>query len=223
MPREVWDELTYPFPDLSGATVKVWELISNFMTHCIKHSRLIPMYNARFILWPPSPSSPIRKNFFLNMGKERRWPRWIKKASHIGSKRLCFLNMGKERRWPRWIKKASHIGSKRLCFLNMGKERRWPRWIKKASHIGSKRLCINVPVNSVSKPIWSMATILVFRQACRFADGGYALFSTNTWKYYFYFFPIWKVANQWKVDTIYSLHRNLACWTLVFLVWTQLT
>ena len=28
---------------------------------------------------------------------------------------LPFLNMGRERRWPRWIKKASHIGSKRLC------------------------------------------------------------------------------------------------------------
>ena len=40
------------------------------------------MYNARFILWPPSLSSPIR------YGRERRWPRWIKKASHIGSKRL---------------------------------------------------------------------------------------------------------------------------------------
>ena len=39
-----------------------------------KHSRLIPMYNARFILWPPSLSSPI------NMGRERRWPRWIKKG-----------------------------------------------------------------------------------------------------------------------------------------------
>ena len=31
---------------------------------------------------------PIRKKFFLNMGRERRWPRWIKKASHIGIKRL---------------------------------------------------------------------------------------------------------------------------------------
>ena len=27
------------------------------------HSRLIPMYNACFILWPPSPSTPIRKKF----------------------------------------------------------------------------------------------------------------------------------------------------------------
>ena len=33
-------------------------------------------------VWPFS-------NFFLNIGRERRWPRWIKKASHIGSKRLC--------------------------------------------------------------------------------------------------------------------------------------
>ena len=49
----------------------------------LKHSRLIPMYNARFILWPSSLSSPIR------MGRERRWPRWIKKALHIGNKRLC--------------------------------------------------------------------------------------------------------------------------------------
>ena len=53
-----------------------------------QHSRLIPMYNARFILWPPSLSSPIRKNFFLVMGRERRWPRWIKKALHIGIKQL---------------------------------------------------------------------------------------------------------------------------------------
>ena len=37
-------------------------------------------------VWPFS-------NFFLNIGRERRWPRWIKKASHIGSKRLCFFGM----------------------------------------------------------------------------------------------------------------------------------
>ena len=41
------------------------------------------MYNARFILWPPSFSSPC-----WNMGRERRWPLWIKKALHIGIKRL---------------------------------------------------------------------------------------------------------------------------------------
>ena len=28
---------------------------------------------------------------------------------------LPFLNMGRERRLPRWIKKALHIGIKRLC------------------------------------------------------------------------------------------------------------
>ena len=30
-----------------------------------KHSRLTPMCNARFILWPPSLSSPIRETSFL--------------------------------------------------------------------------------------------------------------------------------------------------------------
>ena len=37
-------------------------------------------------VWPFS-------NFFLNIGRERRWPRWIKKASHIGSKRLCITHI----------------------------------------------------------------------------------------------------------------------------------
>ena len=34
-------------------------------------------------IWPFS-------NFFLNMRRERRWPRWIKKALHIGIKWLWF-------------------------------------------------------------------------------------------------------------------------------------
>ena len=32
------------------------------------HSRLIPMYNARFILWPPSLYSPIRKKLYRETG-----------------------------------------------------------------------------------------------------------------------------------------------------------
>ena len=34
-------------------------------------------------------SPPLLESFFLNMGREWRWPRWIKKALHIGIKRLC--------------------------------------------------------------------------------------------------------------------------------------
>ena len=30
MPSEVWDEITYPFPNFNGCTVEVWEQISNF-------------------------------------------------------------------------------------------------------------------------------------------------------------------------------------------------
>ena len=42
-----------------------------------------PFYSVATVALPP-----IRKKFFLNMGRERRWPRWIKRALHIGIKRL---------------------------------------------------------------------------------------------------------------------------------------
>ena len=35
MPGTVWDEITCPFPDVNGATVEVWEWISNFIPHFI--------------------------------------------------------------------------------------------------------------------------------------------------------------------------------------------
>ena len=31
----MWDEVTYPFPNFNGATVEVWEWISNFSPHLI--------------------------------------------------------------------------------------------------------------------------------------------------------------------------------------------
>ena len=34
-PGTVWDEITYPFPNVNGATPKVWEWISNFILYCI--------------------------------------------------------------------------------------------------------------------------------------------------------------------------------------------
>ena len=73
------------------------------------HSRLIPMYNARFILWPPSLSSPIRKKFFLShvdMGRERRWPRWIKKGvayRYQATVTLMYLGHLQNWLWPRSV------------------------------------------------------------------------------------------------------------------------
>ena len=29
----MWDRITYPFPNLNGAVVEVWELISNLVSH----------------------------------------------------------------------------------------------------------------------------------------------------------------------------------------------
>ena len=33
MPNKVWDEITYPFLNVNGATVEVYEWISNFTQH----------------------------------------------------------------------------------------------------------------------------------------------------------------------------------------------
>ena len=33
MPNIVWDEITYIFPNFNGATVEVWEWISNMIQH----------------------------------------------------------------------------------------------------------------------------------------------------------------------------------------------
>ena len=35
MPNKVWDVITYPFPNFNGATIEVWEWISNFIPHFI--------------------------------------------------------------------------------------------------------------------------------------------------------------------------------------------
>ena len=32
---KAWDEITYPFPNFNGATVDVWEWISNFIPHTL--------------------------------------------------------------------------------------------------------------------------------------------------------------------------------------------
>ena len=43
------------------------------------------------------------------------WYRYTTPVLLCGHRRSSLLNMGRERRWPRWIKKALHIGIKRLC------------------------------------------------------------------------------------------------------------
>ena len=33
MPSNVWDEITYPFPNFNGCTVKVWDWLNNCIPH----------------------------------------------------------------------------------------------------------------------------------------------------------------------------------------------
>ena len=35
MSRKVWDEIIYPFPNINGCTVELWEWLSNFIPHFI--------------------------------------------------------------------------------------------------------------------------------------------------------------------------------------------
>ena len=35
MPSKVWNEITYPFQNVNGCNVEVWELLSNFTQHFI--------------------------------------------------------------------------------------------------------------------------------------------------------------------------------------------
>ena len=37
IPYKVSDEITYPFPNINGETVEVWEGISNFILHTAEH------------------------------------------------------------------------------------------------------------------------------------------------------------------------------------------
>ena len=42
MPSNVCDEINYPFPNVNGCTVQVWEWISNFITHFIMYIIIYP-------------------------------------------------------------------------------------------------------------------------------------------------------------------------------------
>ena len=33
LPREVWDEIAYQFPNFNGVAVEVWEWMKNFIPH----------------------------------------------------------------------------------------------------------------------------------------------------------------------------------------------
>ena len=45
MSNKVWREITYPFPNFNGATVEVWEWISNFIPHFIMDMIAYPCWD----------------------------------------------------------------------------------------------------------------------------------------------------------------------------------
>ena len=45
MPSEVWDEITYQFPNFNGETVENWEWISNLIPHSIIDVIIYPCWD----------------------------------------------------------------------------------------------------------------------------------------------------------------------------------
>ena len=43
----MWDEITYRFPNLNGASGEVWEWISKLIPHCIKDVITYPYWDLR--------------------------------------------------------------------------------------------------------------------------------------------------------------------------------
>ena len=48
----IWDEIIYPFPNFNGATVEVWECISNIIPHLTGCMITYPYWDYRLIPGP---------------------------------------------------------------------------------------------------------------------------------------------------------------------------
>ena len=56
---QMWDVITYPFPNTVGCTVEIWELVSNFIPHLIRHVNIYPgCGNTMFVKGPRQHGSP---------------------------------------------------------------------------------------------------------------------------------------------------------------------
>ena len=56
---QMWDVITYPIPNTVGCTVEVWEWVSNFIPHLIRHVNIYPGYgNTMFMKGPGQHGSP---------------------------------------------------------------------------------------------------------------------------------------------------------------------
>ena len=45
IPSNMWDEITFPFPNCNGCTFEVWEWISNFIPHFIMGAIVYPCWD----------------------------------------------------------------------------------------------------------------------------------------------------------------------------------
>ena len=150
----MWDVITYPFPNFNGATVEVWEWISNFI-HTVEVWEWISNYIPHFIIdvitYPwciyLSPDFIIRWMTYLlerqqlNLTLQARrlgWILWIsrnEKAYYDTKRKDLFFHDGNKwryfpRYWPfvrginRSLVNSSHKGQWRGAFFDLHRKKK---------------------------------------------------------------------------------------------------
>ena len=66
--HEVWDKITYPFPNISAAALEAWEWRGKFIPHFTEHVITYPWLLIQ--KWPQS----IRQTYNINRWQTREWP-----------------------------------------------------------------------------------------------------------------------------------------------------
>ena len=94
-PSNVWGEISYPFPNFNGATVEVWDWMSNFIpqltAHIIAYWSVLRLkvthVNKKGTWWPITKTYPVtHQTVCWGLSHYRSWLTWH--CSHCISKKL---------------------------------------------------------------------------------------------------------------------------------------
>ena len=82
MPNKVWVEITYLFPNFNGATVEVWEWISNFIPHFTMDVVTYPYWDLKLNHVSKGDPSLTAPHPFLRCYRENRKELWRPATRH---------------------------------------------------------------------------------------------------------------------------------------------
>ena len=93
MPRKMWNEITFPFTNLNGSTVEVWEWTSNFITHIIMDVMTYPCWDLSLTMLVKGATGnnfPFNVNITSNHTK-KLWYLFLMKAQLSFYYIYCYL------------------------------------------------------------------------------------------------------------------------------------